>query len=445
MRVLLINPPSKGIYYRLGLVLPPLGLAYLAELVRRRGHPVEILDLNVDRQALASLDWSQWDLVGISGDTSRHPEALSIARQAKEAGRTVVMGGYHVTFMDEDTLRTGVVDYVVRGEGENIFPDLVDCLASGGNPAQIRGLSFLVEGQVFRTPDAPPVEDLDSLPFPARDLLPMHKYRKSHLSGRRLTSVITSRGCPYNCFFCSSSSFAGRRWRARSTKNVVDEIEHIRTKYDFGAIAFLDDNFTLSPQRVQEICREMVRRGVDVFWWCFSRVDTIVRHERMVEEMAKAGLKMVFLGLESASEAMLQAYKKGFSVDVAAKAVKILKNYGVRVWGSFILGGLNETKEAIRQTVEYARWLNPDIAEFSILTPFPGTELFRRAQAENRIATYDWSRFDGGHAVMRTEKLTQREIALETIRAYVRFYGRWSRVAQILSGLKDFLGSVRAK
>ena len=150
---------------------------------------------------------------------------------------------------------------------------------------------------------------------------------------------------------------------------------------------------------------------------------------------------MVFLGLEIASEAMLQAYKKGFTTDVAARAVKLLKSYGIRVWGSFIVGGLSETRETIRQTVEYARWLNPDIAEFSILTPFPGTELFRRAQAENRIATYDWSRYDGGHAVMRTEKLTQRDIALETIRAYIRFYGRWSRLGQILSGLKDFVSA----
>lgn len=439
MRVLLINPPSKGIYYRLGLVLPPLGLAYLAELVRRRGHGVDILDLNVDRQGLQGLDWTQWDLVGISGDTSRHPAAMDIARQAKEAGRIVVMGGYHATFMDEDTLRSGVVDYVVRGEGENVFPDLVDCLAAGAKPFAVRGLSFLVDGQVYRTPDAEPVKDLDALPLPARDLLPMHKYRHSHLNGRRLTSMVTSRGCPYNCFFCSSSSFAGRRWRARSAKSIVNEIEHITSKYNYGAIAFLDDNFTLSPRRVQEICQEIVKRGLDIFWWCFARVDTLVRNERMVEEMAKAGAKMVFLGLESASETMLQAYKKGFTTDVAAKAVKLLKSYGIRVWGSFIVGGLGETKEAIRRTVEYARWLNPDIAEFSILTPFPGTELFRRAQAENRIATYDWSRFDGGHAVMNTDKLSQREIALETIRAYIRFYGRWSRLAQVLSGLKDFI------
>jgi anaerobic magnesium-protoporphyrin IX monomethyl ester cyclase len=441
VRVLLINPPSKGIYYRLGLVLPPLGLAYLAEMVRRRGHEVQVLDLNVDRQALDGLDWSRWDVVGISGDTSRHPEALDIARRAKEAGRTVVMGGYHATFMDADTLQTGAVDYIVRGEGENVFPELVDCLGAGGNPADVPGISFLVDGQVCRTPDAQPVRDLDALPLPARDLLPMHKYRHSHLSGRLLTSMVTSRGCPHNCFFCSSSSFAGRRWRARSAKNIVDEIEHLTDRYNFKAIAFLDDNFTLNPRRVLEVCQEITRRGLDIFWWCFSRVDTIVRNERMVEEMARAGAKMVFLGLESASEAMLQAYKKGFTTDVAARAVKLLKSYGIRVWGSFIVGGLSETRETIRQTVEYARWLNPDIAEFSILTPFPGTELFRRAQAENRIATYDWSRYDGGHAVMRTEKLTQRDIALETIRAYIRFYGRWSRLGQILSGLKDFVSA----
>lgn len=444
MRVLLINPPSKGIYYRLGLVLPPLGLAYLAELVRRRGHGVDILDLNVDRHALDSLDWTAWDLVGISGDTSRHPAAMAIAQRAKEAGRIVVMGGYHVTFMDEETLKSGVVDYVVRGEGENIFPELVDCLAAGDNPARIWGLSYLVDGRIYRTPAAAPVEDLETLPPPARDLLPMRKYRHSHLSGRRLTSMVTSRGCPYNCYFCSSSSFAGRRWRARSAKSIVNEMEQVTKRYDYGAIAFMDDNFTLSPRRVHEVCQEILKRGLDIFWWCFARVDTIVRNERMVEEMARAGAKMVFLGLESASENVLAAYKKGFTTDIAARAVKMLKSYGIRVWGSFIVGGLGETKEAIRQTVEYARWLNPDIAEFSILTPFPGTQLFRQAQAENRIMTYDWSRFDGGHAVMHTGKLSQREVALETIRAYIRFYGRWSRLTQVLSGIKDYLLAPKA-
>lgn len=442
MRVLLVNPPSRGIYYRLGLFLPPLGLGYLAAALREHGHHVDIVDLNVDRDALKNPPWEEWDVVGISGDTSRHQAAMEIARQAKEAGKTVVLGSYHATFMDAETLESGYVDYVIRGEGEQSFVELVKCLASKGDLSKVPGLSYLADGVVVRNPDSLPVNDLDSLPQPARDLLPMHRYRTRKLNGRPLTTLVTSRGCPYNCSFCSSSQFAGTKWRSRQPQKIVDEIEEVVSRYNFGAVAFMDDNFTLNPKRVREICREIVRRGLDVFWWCFSRVDTIVKNEAMVEDMARAGARMIFLGLENASQAVLNSYGKGFTTDVAARAVEILKKHGIRVWGSFIVGGMDETKENIRQTVQYAKMLDVDIAEFSILTPFPGTALFRQAQEEQRIVSYDWSLYDGAHAVMNTKNLTRKEIATETIKAYISFYGRLSRLKQVADGLKIYLQAI---
>lgn len=443
VRILLVNPPSGGIYYRIGLFLPPLGLGYLAAVLRQSGHAVDIIDLNVDKAALRNPPWEEWDLVGISGDTSRHKAALEIARQAKEAGKIVVLGSYHATFMDEETLRTGYVDYVVRGEGEKIFTELADCLEHHGDVGKVAGISYLMDGRVVRNPDGPVVSELDSLPYPARESLPMKGYRTKKLSGRILTTLVTSRGCPHNCFFCSSSQFAGTRWRSRHPRQIVDEIEHVVKDYDFGAVAFMDDNFTLNPRRVQEICREIVRRGLDVFWWCFSRADTIVKNEAMVEDMAKAGAKMVFLGLENASQAVLNSYGKGFTTDVAARAVQILKKYGIRSWGSFIIGGLDETKENIRETVEYAKMLDVDIAEFSILTPFPGTALFQQAHQAGQITSYDWDRYDGAHAVLHTSHLTPREIATETIKAYLSFYGRLSRLRQIGDGLRTYLSALQ--
>lgn len=435
MKVLLINAPSNGIYYKMGLKLPPLGLAYIAAYLRRSGkYGVNIIDMNARSIELKDIPWRDWDIVGISGDTSRHNAVLEIAAHAKDAGRIVVVGGYHATFMDEDTLRTGNVDYVVRGEGEEIFAELLESLTEGGDVSKVKGISYLdSDGNLVRTPDALPVQQLNDLPMPARDLLPMSEY-KSSLSGRPLTTMVSSRGCPYRCTFCSSSEFAGIKWRGRSPQNIADEIENVVDTYGYKAIAFLDDNFTINPKHVMDICDEVRRRNLDIAWWCFSRVDTIVKNVPMIERMAKSGLKMVFLGLESGSEEILDKYHKRITTDIAAKAVEILKSFGIRIWGSFIIGGLDDTKETIRKTVNYAKQLNIDIAEFSVLTPFPGTVLYNQAKEKGLIATYDWSKYDGAHAVMNTHYMTQREIIIEVIKAYISFYGRPSRWWEIFSG-----------
>jgi anaerobic magnesium-protoporphyrin IX monomethyl ester cyclase len=428
----------------MGLKLPPLGVAYLAAYLRGNGkHSVDIIDMNAQPVELQNIPWRDWDVVGISGDTSRHNEVLEIAAHAKEAGRIVVTGGYHVTFLDEEALRTGNVDYVVRGEGEEIFAELVDALADGGDISKVNGISYLdADGNVVRTPDALPVQHLDELPMPARDLLPMKEY-KSSLAGRPLTTMVSSRGCPYNCTFCSSSEFAGIKWRCRSPQNIADEIENVVDTYGYRAIAFLDDNFTINPKHVIEICDELQRRGIDVAWWCFSRVDTIVKNVSMVERMAESGLKMVFLGLESGSKEILDKYHKKITTDIAAKAVEILKGFGIRIWGSFIVGGLDDTKETVRQTVTYAKQLGIDIAEFSVLTPFPGTALYKQAEDENLIATRDWSKYDGAHAVMNTHYMTQKEIIWSVVKAYLSFYGRPSRWWEVLSGAGKALSSIR--
>jgi len=443
MKVLLINAPSNGIYYRIGLKLPPLGPAYLAAYLRQSGrHSVDIIDMNAQKIKLDNIPWRDWDIIGISGDTSRHNDVLRIAGYAKQAGKTVVTGGYHVTFLDEDALRTGNIDYIVRGEGEEIFAQLIDALSEGGDVSKVKGISYLdADGNLVRTPNAPPVQDLDSLPPPARDLLPMKEYKPT-LAKRPLTTMVSSRGCPFNCTFCSSSEFAGTKWRGRSPENMADEIESVMDAYGYRAIAFLDDNFTINPKHVIDVCKELQRRSIDIAWWCFSRVDTIVKNVDMVEQMAKSGLKMVFLGLESGSKEMLENYHKKITTDIAAKAVEILKSFGIRIWGSFIVGGLDDTKETVRQTVRYAKDLGIDIAEFSMLTPFPGTALYEQAKKENLIATYDWSKYDGAHAVMNTHHMTQRDIVLETIKAYISFYGRPSRWWEIFSAAAKAIAGI---
>jgi anaerobic magnesium-protoporphyrin IX monomethyl ester cyclase len=435
MRVLLVQPPSPGIYDLIGLKLPPLGLAYLAASCRTH-HEVAIVDLQVEDTKRFEEELKRCDLVGITATTSTFPEALRIARKAKEEGRVVVMGGYHVTFRDEEALRSGVVDYVVRGEGEEIFAKLLEAIEREIPPENVPGISFLREGKIFRTPTSLPPQDLDALPFPARDLLQLSKYWMTQLEGEPLVNVLTSRGCPFACKFCASSHFSGRKWRARSPENILRELEILYFDWGFRAVAFVDDNFTLQPERVERLCEEIERRRLKLRWWCFSRADTIVRHESLVRKMAKAGLRMVYLGLESAERAILEDYGKQLTQEVARKALEILRRYGVKSWGSFILGSLRETKATVRKTITFARKIRPDIVQFSLLTPFPGTALFEELQRENRILHFSWSLFDGAHPVVRLDTLKPGELRRLLISAYLEVYRGWHALPQVVQFLR---------
>jgi anaerobic magnesium-protoporphyrin IX monomethyl ester cyclase len=354
-------------------------------------------------------------------DTTRYPVSLKIAERAKKRGVDVVMGGPHVTFFDEETLSTKWVDYVVRGEGEYIMLDLVRHLSNGKSLEEIKGISYRFQNRIIKNPPAPFVKDLDSIPFPARELLPLDRYTNT-LYGRYSSSMITSRGCPFNCEFCSCSAFSGIKWRTRSIENILKEIDLLYNKYGYRAINFLDDNFTLNPKRVTELCEKIIRRSWDLFWYAFSRVDAIVKNERMIQLMKKAGLSQIFIGFESGSQEVLDKIGKKVTVEKAYKAMEILKRHGVRVWGSFMIGALNETKEMIKETIRFAKKLNPQLSQFSILIPYPGTRLFEKVK--DRLLTDDWECFWGGQPVIKLNKVTTEEMKDLIIKAYASFYLR---------------------
>lgn len=424
MRLLLVNLPYFGGYKKLALDLPPLGLAYLAAVVRKHGHEVRIADLTVGRDQLPDRI-EEFDLVGLSADTPRHNAAMELAGKLRQRGVPVIMGGPHVSFATEDTLRSGAVDFVIRGEGERSLCALLDCLQEGGDLDGVPGLSYIRDGEFRHTKSEPLQIHVDELPHPARDLLPMHRYGAS-LEGRRATSIVGSRGCPFNCSFCSSSELFGLRWRARDPQAIAEEIQEVSSRYGIWAFYFMDDNFTLRPDRTMEICRQIRKRDLDIKWWCFSRVNTIVEREDMVQNMAEAGLQMVFLGVESPNEETLEHYHKGISADISHRAIRILRKHNIRSMASFIIGDLDETKDMIRNTIRFARKLNPDIAQFSILTPYPGTQLYQKVQ--DRLLHRPWELFDGLHATVRTNRLDPGELERLLRKAYFSFYFRMHRL-----------------
>jgi anaerobic magnesium-protoporphyrin IX monomethyl ester cyclase len=428
MKALLISPKGSNFYAKTGSQIPPLGLAYIAAVLRTNGHQVKILDLGIESKALSTavLNWA--DVVGISADTPRYPEALSIAKVAKEAGKTVVMGGYHVTFLDREALDTGLANFVVRGEGEEIFLNLLNTLENGGDLFQVSGISFLDKGIYRRNKDAAPPSDLDGMPFPARDLIPLQAYN-GQMSGLPFTSLITSRGCPYNCYFCSSSKFGGLKWRARSAKSIVDEIELLYQTYGYKAFSFMDDNFTLSPKRVFEFADELENRGLkNIRWWCFSRVDILVKNENMIRRMAEVGAYMVFLGLESKNETILESYNKHIGNDQQQRAIELLRKYGIKIHGSYILGDIKETEAMVENTIKWATQINAKTTQFSILTPYPGTALYDDVKKGNRFLHQHWDWYDGLHPVIKLDILSPKQTSNLLIKAYQSVYLNLARI-----------------
>ncbi|MBS7647367.1 radical SAM protein [Candidatus Bathyarchaeota archaeon] len=426
MKVCLISPSySSAVKSVIGISSPPLGLAYLASMVKD-AHDVRIIDSNVLNYTLddirRELKNFYPDVVGITSATPSVYEAYRVAEVAKSVRDdcVVVLGGPHATFLPEEALtECRSVDIIVRGEGEETFQELINATDRKIPLENVRGIAFRKGDKIIVTDSRPFISDLDKIPFPSIDLLPVEKYA---LQGIKYMPIITSRGCPFKCSFCASSRLFGGCWRGRSPKNVVEEIKFIHDKFKIKNIEFIDDTFTLNGKRAEEICDEILREGLDISWGASSRVDTI--HRGLAEKMRKAGCWIIYLGVESASQKILNTIGKKITISQIVKAVKTLKEAGIQILGSFILGFPEETIETAEQTIAFAKKLDLDYAQFSILTPYPGTPLYEYAKENNMLLTRDWSKFNAIEPVMKLKNLTIKQLQSLFERAYLTFYIR---------------------
>jgi len=425
VNVLLICPDMGGIYSAASVFMPPLGLLYIATVLKRAGHDISFCDVAVDG---APRDMDSADVVGITCTTPQYPAAIEYARQAKELGKIVLMGGPHVSFTVDETLRTGWVDYVIRNEGEVTALHLLQAIGETSgrfDRSKILGISWLDEDtkEVRNNPPRPFVDDIDDLPIPDRSLMNVEAYKATKLEKTHpATTMVTSRGCPYDCSFCLTTRFTGHKWRMGSAARVVDEMEEIVTTYGFEGIYLNDDNFAVSTKRVDDICNEIFRRKLKFRWWGMCRADTVCRNEALVEKMARSGCGTVFLGLETPDDRVLKAYNKASVADVGRRAVAVLKRHGIRAHGAFILGGPLETAADSERTIRYAMKLNPKIVQFTLLTPFPGSRTYE--ELEDRLITKDWSLYDGTHVVYESDHATVAERQDLYKKSYSRYYFR---------------------
>jgi len=384
--ILLVNPvhPPEQRYggFSVGVapIYPPLGLLYLAAYLRQEGsHRVKILDAEAEQLTIdvmrRRLEQHNADLIGVTLRTAAYSQLAPIMQKLKRQGKKIVAGGIHPTIDPESILRAGSADYIVRGEGEQTLLELLEHLAGRVQLAAIKGISYCsANGEIIHNPDRPLLDDLDRLPMPARDLLDMSQYHGGPQHYKQLphTSMMASRGCPYDCSFCSSRSLWGRRYRLRSVASVTNEIEHLQTEYGIRDICFWDDLWGLEQGWVKEFCEWMRGRGLT--WSCEARVDTLT--EELVAAMAKAGCFCIFFGFESLDEETLQRIGKNTTLDQIENVTRWAQRYGIEVRANFILGLPGETRQQAERNFKKICRMNFDFVKFNIFTPYPGTAAY---------------------------------------------------------------------
>ncbi len=426
MRILLISPPTiSAIKAIVGTTGPPLGLAYLASMVRDE-HDVKIVDslaedLNYEdvERIIKSYDP---DLIGITSTTSMMPDAYIISKMAKKINEDVkiVMGGPHVTFTPERTFKEcPCIDYIVRGESELTFKELVDALDKNRDPSNILGLSINMGDKVKNNLARPLIKDVDSIPIPSYDLLPMDKYQAD---GVKFGTIMTSRGCPFNCAFCSSSLQFGKRWRGHSDSRVIEELKILHEEYGRKEIEFLDDTFTLNRPRATRISKIIRKEGLDISWTASSRVDIFTNE--VAEALKDGGCHTVYFGIESGSQKTLDFIGKRITPEQSLAAVKKAKSHKLHALGAFIIGFPEETKDDIKKTIKFSKKVGVDYAQFTVATPYPGTRLWNYAMARNLILTFNWRKYTTLDPVIKLMHFTTQEITKFLQWAYVSFYVR---------------------
>ncbi|WP_338668748.1 B12-binding domain-containing radical SAM protein [Pseudodesulfovibrio methanolicus] len=364
--------------------LPPLGLASIAAVLRENGHGVAIIDGVAEHTPLQEIvDRARdFDIVGVSAMTAHAKRAHELIRMLRsQLDKPIMAGGVHATTMPAEFLENGA-DFVVVGEGEMTTLELAQALDSGlprERFAEIRGLCLLRDGELFRTPRRPLIEDLDSLPQPARDLLPMHLYSATVARTTRQPShmLLASRGCPGVCSFCVHKLF-GKKVRYNSPERIIDEFLLLVNEYGAKDVAIFDDNFAANREMVIKVCNKLIELDLDLTWSIESRVDNVDRE--ILELLAKAGCTFIAYGIESGSQRVLDQMNKGVTLDQIREAVRITNEVGIKTRGYLMLGHLDETPEEMRKTIEFAKSLDLDVASFTLFVPLPGTQDYKRAQ-----------------------------------------------------------------
>lgn len=372
MKTLLIYPPSESVY---GLPrYPTLGITYLATVLYQQGYLVEVLDMRFPKNGFAFLKKRlrvfKPDIVGVGSTSFDFPGAQKVFRLVKRISPKMItiLGGPHASVCASQAISDKNIDYLLIGEGEEELPKLIE-----GIEQKKRAKKII---------QAKPIKNLNALPFPKWDLFPLNDYR---VQGRLRLPLMTSRGCPFSCIYCVSWKTHGKKFRIRSPQNVVDEIENDMICYGAKNFSFLDDNFTLQPQRALEICQEIIKRKLKISWTCDQGIRADTTNRKLFQAMKQSGCQLVALGVESADQAVLNKMKKGEQIEAIRQAIIDAKEAGLIVKAFFIVGGPGDNLEKTQKAIEFFKEAKVDIPRFGMMTAYPGSELWQWVKKNGRF------------------------------------------------------------
>lgn len=455
MRIAFVNPPAADVKWfgDKANFESPLGLAMLAAYVRQHGHEPSIIDMAAERltpeEVAERVERQGASIVGITANTVMMPPALRLAEVLQERlpEVIVVLGGKHVSVIPEDVHQgtRPVVDLSVIGEGEETLLEIVRLREEYGSKRallddpsalqNVKGIAFQRDGRLVRTPPRPFIADLDALPFPARDLLPLDRYKPVGNRYKRLPAfaIVAIRGCPYPCTFCSE---ARTTVRFSSPARVVAEIEHLVATYGAREITFWDDTMTLNKKWMYELCDRILEKRLDIVWSCFAAINTIT--PELLARMKAAGCWNIFYGIESPDEELKKKIRiqKFGSVDHVKQIVRETQAAGIEVRAAFMVGLPGETPEAAMKTLTMAIELEPDYAQWNYTVPYPGTELWADARSQGRFIAKSWGEFSNWYpSYLPTAYESPEDLVRLRKEILRRFYLRpayvWGRVKKI--------------
>jgi len=453
--ILLIQPPMSLLPNEIPSVTFPLGIAYLAAYLESQGYSVSVLDcivldqeIRIDSSKKGSkiinkkihfgIGWNEIgnnikdispDIVGISCLFSSQSEnahkVASIVKKIKDI--PIVMGGAHPSSVPKEVLKDKNVDAVIIGEGEETLLEYVKNIDDASKLGSLDGFAFRHNGRVVINPKKRFIEDLSSLPFPARHLFPMDKYfsaKYGHgvdMMRKPITSMTTSRGCPYNCVFCSIHTVWGKSYRTRSAKNVVDEIELLVKKYGVREIHFEDDNLTLNKMRMIDICKEIIRRKLDIKWTTPNGVALWTLDRNVLTYMKRAGCYKLCFGIESGDSETQKFIRKGVPLEKAKRIIRDANELGIWTHGFFVIGFPFEKRESIENSLKYAIDTDLDFASFFLATPYPETDLYAIMKKHKLIRNVTWTSLRVSAPAIKTNYFTTKELVELQRKLFIRF------------------------